>query len=343
VAGNATNQTITATITDVADTDVTAPVLSSPTGTQTGATTATLTVSTDEGNGTLYGVLTLNSTPPSKAQIKAGQNASGAAAAYAFNQAVSTTGVQTKNATGLTASTTYFAFYMHEDGAGNQSNVPTVVSFTTIAGSAAFALIAHAAANGISTGATTVAINTTGANLLVVAISRYAPSPAPALSDSKGNTWTALTERASAGPAVRQYYCVGATVGTGHTFTVAGGESYSGIAVAAYSGAHATPFNVEAGGNGTGTVASAGSGVTPSNAGSLIVAAMTFDPTGTIAVSAISGGFTIDDNMPGSAAINEAIVHAHLIQTTAVAADPDWTIINGSPDWAASIAAFRVA
>jgi hypothetical protein len=110
--------------------DTTAPTLSSPTGVKTGITTATLGVTTNDATGTLYGVLTLNSTLPTAAQIKAGQNAAGSAAAYAFNQAVSTT-TPTKNATGLTGSTTYYAYYMQEDVAGNQSTVPTGVSFTT--------------------------------------------------------------------------------------------------------------------------------------------------------------------------------------------------------------------
>lgn len=127
----ATNQSNVAASSSWTQADIVAPVLSSPTGTKTGATTATLGVTTDEGNGTLYGVLTLNSTPPSKAQIKAGQNAVGAAAAYSFNQSVSGTGAQTKSATGLTGSTTYFAYYMHEDAATNQSNVASASSFTT--------------------------------------------------------------------------------------------------------------------------------------------------------------------------------------------------------------------
>jgi hypothetical protein len=120
--------------------DTTAPTLLSATAVKTGITTATLGVTTNETGGTLYGVLTLNSTLPTAAQIKAGQNAAGSAAAYAFNQAVSATGNQPKSATGLTGSTTYFAYYMHEDVAGNQSTVPTGVSFTTDAG--AFSVLA---------------------------------------------------------------------------------------------------------------------------------------------------------------------------------------------------------
>lgn len=110
--------------------DLTAPVLSSPTGTKTGQTTATLGFTSNEA-GTAYGVLTLTSSSPNKAQIKAGQNAAGAAAAFPFNQAAVVGAGNTKAATGLTAGATYFPYYMEEDLAGNQSNIAAASSFTT--------------------------------------------------------------------------------------------------------------------------------------------------------------------------------------------------------------------
>jgi uncharacterized repeat protein (TIGR02059 family) len=111
--------------------DVTAPVLSSPTavgGTTSG--TGTLTVSTDEGNGFLYWVVTTSSTSPSAAQVKAGQDDLGATASDSGSSAVSGTGVQTLTdaATGLAGDFPYYAHFMHEDTATNQS---TVVSTST--------------------------------------------------------------------------------------------------------------------------------------------------------------------------------------------------------------------
>lgn len=113
--------------------DTTAPVLSAPASSGIGATAATVTVSSNEANGTLYGVITTSSTTPTKSQIKAGQNDVGSAAIVAFNQAVSATGTQTANVAGLTASTTYYAHFMHEDLAGNQSTAVSSASFTTAA------------------------------------------------------------------------------------------------------------------------------------------------------------------------------------------------------------------
>ena len=111
--------------------DVTPPVLSSPTGSATGSTTANVGATTDEGNGTMYAVVTTSATQPSIAQIKAGQNNGGTAAAYAGNQAISSTGAKNFSATGLTASTAYYAHFVHTDAAGNDSNRVTSVSFTT--------------------------------------------------------------------------------------------------------------------------------------------------------------------------------------------------------------------
>lgn len=111
--------------------DVTAPVLTSPTGTATGATTADVGATTDEGNGTLYAVATTSATQPNAAQIKAGQDHTGAAAPWGGSQAVASVGAKTLGATGLTASTGYYAHLIHTDTATNDSNIVTSAQFTT--------------------------------------------------------------------------------------------------------------------------------------------------------------------------------------------------------------------
>lgn len=105
--------------------DTTAPTLTSPTGTQTGSTTASGTVTTDEGNGTLYYLASTNATETA-VTVKA-----------ASSQAVSGTGSQSVSFAGLTASTTYYAHYCHRDAAGNDSAVANSTSFTTAAASSA--------------------------------------------------------------------------------------------------------------------------------------------------------------------------------------------------------------
>lgn len=119
VAGNQSN-VVTASW---AQADITAPTLTSPSGSSASTTTANLSVSTNEANGTLYWVVTTSATPPSVAQVKAGQDNTGSAAAASGNQAVSGTGAQTATASGLTPSSTVFAYFVHTDAANNNSTV----------------------------------------------------------------------------------------------------------------------------------------------------------------------------------------------------------------------------
>jgi uncharacterized repeat protein (TIGR02059 family) len=130
VASNLTSQAVTNNAGDIV-----APVLTNPVDDNAGSTDGALTVDTDEGNGTLYWVISTSSTAPSKAQVKAGQMHTGAAAADSGSQAVSGTGTQTiSGESGLTESTTYYAHFMHEDSSANQSDVVSGNGFTTDAG-----------------------------------------------------------------------------------------------------------------------------------------------------------------------------------------------------------------
>jgi len=113
--------------------DTTAPTLSAPTDTQTGATTATLTVDTNEGNGTLYWYISTSAVAPTAANLKAGTGA-----VASGTQAVSSTGTKTVNATGLTASTAYYSYFLHRDAAGNDSTIASADGFTTAAAASAF-------------------------------------------------------------------------------------------------------------------------------------------------------------------------------------------------------------
>lgn len=112
--------------------DTTAPTLSSASVTSVGSTTGTGNVTTNEGNGTLYGIVSASATAPSATQIQAGQTNTGAAAVWSGNQAVSSTGAKTFSITGLTAGTSYYAHFQHKDSANNNSTVVTSAQFTTL-------------------------------------------------------------------------------------------------------------------------------------------------------------------------------------------------------------------
>lgn len=141
--------------------DVTAPTLSSPVDASASDTTGTGSVSTNEGNGTLYFVVSTSASAPSAAQVKAGQMHTGAAAADSGSQAVAGTGVQTITGgfTGLTAATTYYAHYMHEDASANQSSVSSGDGFTTDAVGATYSRTASTNFVGTGTSHTFTGVN----------------------------------------------------------------------------------------------------------------------------------------------------------------------------------------
>jgi hypothetical protein len=96
-----------------------APILTTPTSTKTGPSTATGTVSTDTATGTLYALFSTNANPADTA-VKAGKT-----------QAVSATGVQNVSITGLTPDTVYYPSYLHRSAVGLDSAVVTGPSFRT--------------------------------------------------------------------------------------------------------------------------------------------------------------------------------------------------------------------
>ncbi|HEX7051296.1 MAG TPA: carboxypeptidase-like regulatory domain-containing protein, partial [Longimicrobiales bacterium] len=125
----------------------------------TGATTGSGSVDTDTGEGTLYWVVTTSSTAPSAAQVQAGTDENDTAAADSGSQAVIATGTQaiTGGFTGLSAGTTYYAHYQHQDAAENDSAVASSSAFTTHS-----AITGDAAGTSSDSGTADLAISITG-------------------------------------------------------------------------------------------------------------------------------------------------------------------------------------
>ena len=87
--------------------------LSDPTVRQVTATTAEVSVTTNESGGTMYWIVDANGTQPTAAQIKAGQNAAGSPATASGNYAVTDVGAQPwQPVSGLTALTTYYVWFV---------------------------------------------------------------------------------------------------------------------------------------------------------------------------------------------------------------------------------------
>lgn len=207
------------------------------------------------------------------------------------------------------------------------------------AGGGGIALVAHAGGSGTSSSATTPAIDTTGANLLIAACSLYGTDDTtPTLTDSKANTWSALSGWNDTGDThtqVRIYYCPSPTVGSGHTFTNT--AAFPAVCVAAFSGAAASPFDAWAANGGSGSAIAAGP-ITPAVSGELCVAAVAWYSGNTLT---INGGYTIADQVNYGSGNNIGVALAYLVESSIVVTDPAWTASNTFASAAAEGASFK--
>ena len=188
-------------------------------------------------------------------------------------------------------------------------------------------------------GGTSSAINTTGADLLVMSVPYYNNSfnlQTSHVSDSKGNTWFALTIHGSAGQAEhRFFYAKNPTVGSGHTFTInsSGSFIYPSPTYSAFSGADLTsPFDVENGSSGNNSSPQSTGSITPLVAGCLIVSA---EAVGNATPGAVLPFMTTDTQLFGA--------FGYLEQGAAAAINPSWAWTGGSQGQGLSVAAFKPA
>ena len=98
------------------------PVLSAPGADAISSAEILIFASTNQASGRLYAILTQVSALPTAAQVKAGQDSTGTPVA-SQNQAITSAGSKAFSFLGLTPSTTYYGFLMHENSSGLQSPV----------------------------------------------------------------------------------------------------------------------------------------------------------------------------------------------------------------------------
>lgn len=127
--------------------DTTAPTLSSPTAAAASSEAINIGVTTTEARGGVYYVVTTNGSTPSAAQIVAGKDASGSAAAKSDLLTNVSAGAKSATPSGLTPDTTYYVHWTHEDMHGNRSAVVSASAKTNTA----LTGIQMLAQNGIST------------------------------------------------------------------------------------------------------------------------------------------------------------------------------------------------
>lgn len=173
--------------------------------------------------------------------------------------------------------------------------------------------------------ATTGAIDTTGATILVAGVSWFGGGGVGVVTDSKGNVWTPLTAQASGNFNFQFFYAANPTVGSGHTFTLTGGNLGS-LQIGAWDGIDSiSPFDVE---NGAGVTTDQGQGgsVTPSSTGSLLLTGFGYENASNIALYGVDRGFKITDSQ--AAGFNQVGASmAWLAQTATTAENPTWAVL----------------
>ena len=177
---------------------------------------------------------------------------------------------------------------------------------------------ASASASGGAT-ATSPAINTTGATLLIMMAADYGQaSTSDTRSDSKGNTWIPLQNCAVGINNVTAWYTSNPVTDSAHVFQVRG--SYTSMAVMAFAGV--SSFQSFACKSSTGATLTAGPVTT--TVPSLLVTAISH----AVPTRAISAGFTNTDFQPYGSF--EGIAAAYQIQSVAGTSNPVWTNNAGS-------------
>lgn len=186
-------------------------------------------------------------------------------------------------------------------------------------------------------GGTTPAIDTTGANLIVISVAFYSAGTGLTVTDSKGNTWFPLTLRSTSSGNQQCFYAKAAIVGPGHTFTVSGTSIYAAIHVRAFAGATTNPFDVENGASISGSALPTGA-ITPTQNGALVVSGLCTDSSATVSVAPT---MTVTQNpFVSSVAFGGAL--GYVVQGPAAAINPTWTIPGGATN-AAAVASFLAA
>lgn len=195
---------------------------------------------------------------------------------------------------------------------------------------AAVFVVAATPAGGVN-GGTTSAVNTTGATQITLVTTRFTGGGAVTISDSKSNTWTARTEYdASGDPGVRFYDCFNPTVGTGHTFTIAGTGVYASVGALAFSGMASGSFDQVSGANATGVTTIQPGSITPAANDAVVISGMGWNPSSS-QTPTINGSFSSPTYIDPGFGTTYGTAISYWIQTTATASNPTWACATMTP------------
>lgn len=194
--------------------------------------------------------------------------------------------------------------------------------------------------NTVFTAGPSSSIDTTGATLLVLALTWETSTSGNecTVSDSAGNTWVSLTLRTQGALRTHLFYVLGPTTSATHTFNAAGtiNNSFPTIGVLAFNDNVNMLDSQSGAGTASGTTLQPGS-ITPVVNNEVFVTALN-SSAGSNGALSIDSSFNITFNL-GNSATSDNLGLAYKIQTSAGAENPTWTQASGVG--VAAMAVFR--
>lgn len=169
------------------------------------------------------------------------------------------------------------------------------------------------------------ASNVTNGNIILVLLTGGATLASVTVSDTAGNSYTAATNQANGSNSAwaRFYYAYNIKGGgTKPTVTATAGADINIIEIAGVGGGTSNPYDQDAGNNPASTTTPAlASSLTPNKANSIFI-------SGIVAVTATTDtpGDTPIDNQSNSGSAVQPFCSQYVVQTTAIAHNPGWTL-----------------
>lgn len=188
-----------------------------------------------------------------------------------------------------------------------------------------FGLLSHTAKGstgaGFPSSVTTSAIDTTGADIIIVSRADYSNADV-GLNDSASNTWVKLIDYQPATSLVyiAVYMAVAPITSASHTFTtpIDGNGTFPSIAVAAFTGTKNTAANDQSATASTAAASTLQPGsITPSSGSALVYGVASSASTSTTIT-----GLTLLDDVAYSGSVHVSITHGYIIQNAAAAINP---------------------
>jgi len=180
---------------------------------------------------------------------------------------------------------------------------------------------------------TSTGVDTTGSTIILVSVCSFGGTTTT-ISDSQGNTWTALpTQTGGSSTQLQMWYCISPTTNASHTFTYAGNSGcFPAMEVVGWSGVDTLfPFDFfkTDAGTSSSTTHTAGA-LAPGIDNSLLISVMAFNNANFTSID--SSFSTYDPHNHDASTVG--IVFGYQIQTTATSRTPTFTVNTSNSQYA---------